>query len=324
MKPFLLLSLPTEVREVVLRYAFGDISHVRLRSPSRRRLRPSRVAKHDPQGILSTCHIIREEAIPIFYAQTTLIFHCSGDAKEYLLDANIDPFIKANITHIAMDDGDSQCMARLLQNHMWLVGNAFDICTSLGALEFRIYSCHNRSLSSSPERDLVAGWRALAAGCTTNSDYGNPVQFTKSTHAGEVGDAHDGNDAINSLPDNTKSIRVLETQATYTRRMTTMSETPVVTLFCYNMMVNKDACTKPVLGNAKEAVERRKARVGAIYTNNTDYDADSCPDRNEVQYVKELEDSLRNARAATRDGGAGRCPWGSMRISSCIPTAARA
>ncbi|RMZ91455.1 hypothetical protein DV736_g1287, partial [Chaetothyriales sp. CBS 134916] len=301
MKPCRLLSLPTEVREAILRYAFGDISHVRLRSPSRRRLRPSRVAKYDAQGILSTCHLLREEAIPIFYFQTTLIFHCSGDAKEYLLDADIDPFIKASITHLAMDDGDSQCMASLLQKHVWLVGNAFDICTSLGALEFRIYSCHNSSPRPPPERDLIAGWRALAAGCITNSGDGIPVKFTKSTHTDEDDDARDGNDAASGLLGSTKNIRVLETQATYTRRMTTMSETPRMMLFCYNMMVNKDARTEPVLGNAKEAVERRKARVGAIRSDMTDYDADSCPDRNEVQYVKELEDSLRNARAAATD-----------------------
>ncbi|RMZ79490.1 hypothetical protein DV738_g3396, partial [Chaetothyriales sp. CBS 135597] len=230
MRPCLLLSLPTEVREVILHYAFGGISYVRLQSPSRRRLRPSRVAKHDPQGVLSTCHVLREEAIPIFYSQTTLIFHCSGDAREYLLDTRVDPFVKAYISHLAMDDGDSPCMESLLQTHMWLVGNAFKICPSLGALEFRV-AADNRS------------------------------------------------------------IRVMETRATYERRMAT------VNLFCYNMMVQKDArtTTEPILGDAQDAAERRKARVGAVRSVVT------CPDRGEVQYVKELEDTLRKARAAATD-----------------------
>ncbi|RMD40018.1 hypothetical protein DV735_g5097, partial [Chaetothyriales sp. CBS 134920] len=223
MKPCLLLGLPTEVREVILHHAFGGISYVRLQSPSRRRLRPSRVAKHDPQGILSTCHALREEAIPIFYSQTALIFHSSSDAREYLVDARVDPFVKAHISHLAMDDGDRPCRESLLQTQMWLLAESL------------------------------------------KDDRGNSC-----------------------LIENKTSIQVRQTRATYERR------TATATLFCYNMMVKKKdmRTTEPILGDAQDAAERRKARVGAVQS------GVSCPDRDEVQYVKELEDTLRKARAA--------------------------
>ena len=306
-----LLSLPTELREVILRYAFSCIPHVRVRSPSHRRLRPSRIGKNDPQGLLSTCHTLREESIPIFYASTTIIFHSSSDAIEYLEDIKIDPFVKANLTHLAMDDGDCQCMVASLQKHLWLVGNAFDICKALRALEFRIYSRHDNQATVAAARNLITDWRALAANCTYNSGHGNPISLTKRIRPEEDEDA---DDAINRLLANDHDVRVFETHATYLGGMTTMSNSPSIMLSCCNMVIDKNGRTQPVLGDAKEAVERRKVRVGVSRQGTPEYDTDTrCPDRREIQFMKELEDSLTLARDAAKRG-VGRYAWSATRM----------
>ena len=245
-----------------------------------------------------------------------MIFHCSGDAMEYLQDPRIDPFIKANLSHLAMDDGDCQCIVSLLQKHLWLVGNAFEICRALQALEFRIYGRHDNPAVVAAARDLITDWRALAANCTYNAGHGNPITLTERIRP-DSDEASE--DAIDRLLCNDHDIRIVETHATYAGGMTTMSNSPTIMLSCCNMLVDKNGHSEPVLGDAKEAVERRKVRVGAIRQSSVDYDTDTrCPDRMEVQFMKDLDDSLRMAREAAKRG-VGRHAWSATRMSDPTP-----
>ena len=310
-----LLGLPTEIREEVLRYAFKCLPHVRVRSPSHRRLRPARIENNDPQGLLGTCHTLREESIPIFYSSTTVIFHSSTDAVEYLQDAKVDGFVKANLTHLAIDDGDCQCPIQLPRKHLWLVGNAFAICKALKAIELRVYSRNDNPQFATAVRDLINDWRALAANCSYSAGHGNPISLTKRIQP-ELDE--DADDAINQLLAYNHNIRVSETHATYGGGLSHMSSSPSITLSCCNIIMDTDGRTQPVLGCAKEAVERRKKRVGVVRQQVPDYETDTrCPDRGEVDFMRDCE-LLKVAREAA-ERGVGRYAWSSARVSTLVP-----
>ena len=88
--------------------------------------------------------------------------------------------------------------------------------------------------------------------------------------------------------------------------------------------MDRNGCSQGVLGDAKEAVERRKTRVGVIRLNQVDNDTDTrCPDRMEVQLMKDLEENLRLAREATQRG-VGRYAWSGTRMSAPAPMTAPA
>jgi hypothetical protein len=288
-----LLRLPAEIRQTIIRQSFACLEHVRVRSPSHRRLRPARIAKNDPQGILSTCHTLREESIPIFYPTTPVVFHCSNDAIEYLEDDKIDPFVKDNLVHLAVDDGDLQCMDGLLEKHMSLVDKAFNVCKALKALEFRVYACDSRPPAFASARGLVEKWKALKLGCNSKAKNASTNNSRKRAKLSD-------DDRISVVTEHIaaagRSVNVQDTTAMYCSTNPRVYGT-TTTLTCCNMVIGRDEIVKPFLGDAEQAVQRRKTCVGTVTPNPCAFDTDTrCPDAWERFPCKDLEESLRAAR----------------------------
>ncbi|KIW87775.1 uncharacterized protein Z519_11749 [Cladophialophora bantiana CBS 173.52] len=159
----MLLNLPPEVRNLIYKFAFEQPKPLRLRCPSQRRLRPSRPAKDDPRGFLDTCHLIRSEAITLFYSLNALIFRSSADALAFMSDPDIHPLIKSSLTHIAVDFGDSTDADAILKDHINLVDTCVGSLPCLKALETRFYARALDACSSSHFRTLALAFDGLDA-----------------------------------------------------------------------------------------------------------------------------------------------------------------
>jgi len=143
-----LLLLPPEVRNLIYRYAFQLSRPLRLRSPSRRRLQPSRLRSDDPRGFLDTCRLVRSEAITLYYGLNPLLFRSTEHALQFVNDRSIDPAIAQAISHIAVDVGDTVDADSILTDHVNLVDTCVGSLPCLRALETRFYALNPESSCS--------------------------------------------------------------------------------------------------------------------------------------------------------------------------------
>ncbi|KIX01616.1 uncharacterized protein Z518_09342 [Rhinocladiella mackenziei CBS 650.93] len=158
-----LLTLPPEVRNLIYKFAFQQPTPLRLRSPSQRRLRPSRPAKDDTRGLLDTCQLIRSEAVTLYYSLNPLVFRSTEDVLAFMSDPNIHPLIKPSLTHIAVDFGDSTDADSILKDHISLVDSCVGSLPRLRALETRFYARTLDACSSSHFRTLALAFDGLDA-----------------------------------------------------------------------------------------------------------------------------------------------------------------
>lgn len=135
-----LMTLPPEIREIILTYLFDTPRLVHIRCPSHCRLRQSRIDKDDPSGILYVCRLLRQEAIPPFFAVNTLRFRHSSEILDYLTDPRLDPRISYNLTRIAVDDGDVMDLEALKLAQATAILTTFTMAPRLRALEFRAWA----------------------------------------------------------------------------------------------------------------------------------------------------------------------------------------
>ncbi|KAJ9628261.1 hypothetical protein H2204_009378 [Knufia peltigerae] len=135
-----LLSLPPEVRNLIYRFAFQQPEPLRLRCPSQRRLRPSRPPKDDPRAFLDTCHLVRSEALCLYYSLNSLVFRSTEHLLSFIADPEIHPCIKSSLAHVAVDFGDATDADSILKDHIVLVDTCVGSLPRLKALETRFYA----------------------------------------------------------------------------------------------------------------------------------------------------------------------------------------
>jgi hypothetical protein len=134
------LSLPPEIRTIIFHHLFEHGRLVHLRSPSHRRLRAARTDKGDTSGVLQTCGLLRQEAIPSFYSRSTLVFRRSTDVLEFLKDSSLSGSVQENVSHIAVDDGDVKDVKCVRESQKVTILQAFAYLPRLKMLEFRVYA----------------------------------------------------------------------------------------------------------------------------------------------------------------------------------------
>ncbi|KIW19660.1 hypothetical protein PV08_00234 [Exophiala spinifera] len=135
-----LLSLPPEVRNLIYRYAFQQDEPLRLRCPSQRRLRPSRPPKDDTRAFLDSCHLVRSEALCLYYSLNSLVFRSTQHLLSFIADTGIHPCIKSSLAHVAVDFGDATDSDAFLKDHIILVDTCVGSLPRLKALETRFYA----------------------------------------------------------------------------------------------------------------------------------------------------------------------------------------
>lgn len=161
--PSVLLTLPPEVRLLIYKFAFTFSSPLKLRSPTKRRLRPARPAKDDTRGFLDTCQLIRSEAITLYYSLNPVIFRSTNHALSFISDPLIHPHIKLSLTHIAVDFGDTHDADTILKDHISLVDGSLGHLPRLRALETRFYARTLDSYHSSHFQTLALAFDGLDA-----------------------------------------------------------------------------------------------------------------------------------------------------------------
>jgi hypothetical protein len=134
------LSLPPEIRTIIFHHLFENRRLAHLRSPSHRRLRAARTDKEDTSGVLQTCRLLRQEAIPPFYSRSTLVFRHSTDVLEFLKDSGLSGSIRENVAHIAVDDGDVKDVKSVRESQKVTILQTFAHLPRLKMLEFRVYA----------------------------------------------------------------------------------------------------------------------------------------------------------------------------------------
>jgi len=158
-----LLSLPPEVRNIIYKFAFEQPKPLKLRCPSQRRLRAARPPKDDTRGFLDTCHLIRAEAITLYYSLNALVFRSAEHVLSFMADPNIHPLVKSSLTHVAVDFGDSTDSDSILQDHIKLVDSCVGSLPRLRALETRFYARTMDACSSSHFHTLALAFDGLDA-----------------------------------------------------------------------------------------------------------------------------------------------------------------
>ncbi|OAP63764.1 hypothetical protein AYL99_02991 [Fonsecaea erecta] len=294
-----LLNLPPEVRNLIYKFAFQQPKPLKLRCPSQRRLRPSRPSKDDPRGFLDTCHLIRSEAITLFYSLNALVFRSSADALAFLSDVDIHPLIKSSLTHIAVDFGDSTDADAILKDHINLV----DICVGslprLKAMETRFYARTLDACSSSHFRTLALAFDGLDADMNAPPSPRTPrsPRSPRSPRGSPRGSISSGSSSPISPPSSlcsspcwdsepepepdmsaiqaevleqycfTPSAAIAFANSKLKFSVAASSESyPSVKhdkLICYNLRIGADGIAN-ALGPAKEAVRDRISRVGML------------------------------------------------------------
>jgi hypothetical protein len=164
-----LLTLPPELREIILCNLFDTPRLVPIRCPSRCRLRQSRIDKDDPSGILYACRLLRQESVPKFFAKNTLRFRHSREILEFLGDRKLDPRVKFNITRIAVDDGDIMDLAQLQKAQSDIILNTFPLMPSLRAIEFRVWARTDNEHFYNNLNQLYEYWKSIKLARDTNS-----------------------------------------------------------------------------------------------------------------------------------------------------------
>lgn len=261
-----LMALPSEIRELILIHLFDTSRLYHIRCPKHCRLRASRLDKDDASGILSTCRLLRHEAMPIFFDVNVLRFRHSSDILEFLGDSQISHLVKENITRIVVDDGDIMDVPALKWAQVNAVG-IFAAMPRLQALEFRAwartdnghYLANLNALSHLWE--LIKECRATTGTIMlpairpdqyfTLKDVWWPFQF-----------------AIDALKSAQVHVTISQSQEKYeTAPRTVYSGMPAsdTNLKVCNLLLSKNANEQRILSCAKEAVAQRMKVAGAAH-----------------------------------------------------------
>ncbi|RVX69228.1 hypothetical protein B0A52_07204 [Exophiala mesophila] len=159
--PSLLLSLPPEVRNLIYKFAFTQAEPMKLRSPSQKRLRPSRPAKDDARGFLDTCRFVRSEAISLYYSLNPLVFRQAKDVLSFIADTQIHPHIKSSIQHLAIDFRDVRDADTVLKEHISFVDGCLGHLPRLKAIETRFYARQKDACSLAHFRTVAMAFDSL-------------------------------------------------------------------------------------------------------------------------------------------------------------------
>jgi len=95
------------VREIIYIQLFSAAPQLKLLSPVRKRLRSSRPAPDETRGLLDTCRLLRNEALPVYYSLSCVCFRSSDHLITFVKDPRLDTCITTSIKRLALDFGDT-------------------------------------------------------------------------------------------------------------------------------------------------------------------------------------------------------------------------
>lgn len=261
--PPTLLTIPPEIRSVILQYLFDTPRLIPIRCPSRCRLRQSRVDKDDPSGILYVCRLLREEAVPPFFDVNTLRFRHTSEILEFLDDPELDPRIKYNITRIVVDDGDVMDLTAFKSSQFSAIWNTFTKMPNLRALETRIWARSDNAHYLSNLRQLCKHWKEMKKARVQIFD----GDFSRTTSYSDfvLADPQQGL-AMNAMQDANLHLTIHEAREKYTTStMMRLTQPEDVHLHVCNFLLSKNPNEKRKLDCAKNAVLQRMKVAGATH-----------------------------------------------------------
>lgn len=263
--PLTLLTLPPEIRSVIWQYLFDTPRLVAIRCPRRCRLRQSRVDKDDPSGILYACRLLREEAVPSFFAVNTLKFRHTSEVLEFLGDPDLDPHIKHNIMRIAVDDGDVMDHRALVVSQVTAIWKTFTMMPGLRALEFRVWARSDNAHYLTNLEKLCGHWKSLKnhRDAIFNHDFSNTQDYSDLalTDPQQVL-------AMTAMETASVHVGIHESKQKYTTAgLSRLTQPDNVHLHVCNLLLSKDANEKRNLDCAKNAVVQRMKVAGANHIN---------------------------------------------------------
>ena len=285
--PSLLLTLPAEVRNLIYKFAFTQPNPMRLRSPTKRRLRPSRPAKDDARAFLDTCRLIRSEAITLYYSLNPLVFRSTEHVLSFISDPTIHPHIKLSITHIAVDFGDTTDADAILKDHIQLVDRCLGDLPRIKALETRFYARTLDSYSSAHFQTLALAFDGLDADMNAPPSPRSPRSPRSSISSSS--DLSECSSPASNYSWTSECAPEIDMSAVQAEVMEQYCFTPSAAvafansklkfsvaassshypgvkhdkLICYNLKMSMDG-VRNALGGAKDAVHQRVRRVGML------------------------------------------------------------
>ena len=247
-----LLTSPPEIRTAIYKHLFDSAYPIHLRTPSHRRLKCSRIDKEDPRGILSVCHQLRREALPIFFSLNILYFRNSLDALEFFQDQKIHQSIREVISRIVVDDGDTSFQfTHLWEAQSWIL-SALPTLPNLETMEFRVYARHDNTELMKGFKDIRCCWNEFSKQAKVKD--AEKRSFFSSVPYELYSDVFD---AV------TQSGLVVD--CIYSRAKYDIGDkTASVFLNCNNLVVGRPGMTKTLLGGADQAATQRCTRVGTL------------------------------------------------------------
>lgn len=262
------MALPSEIRELILIHLFDKSELLHLRCPKRCRLRSSRVDKDDVSGILSTCRLLRQEAVPVYFAVNVIRFHNSSDILDFLGDAKISPVIKENITCMVVDDGDIMDLAAL----KWAQVNATEAFTAmprLRVLEFRAWARTDNAHYLANLNHLAEFWVSMKKKQLIVTPCAAPENATYYDLV--AGPNPYGSAMLDALNSASVHVTIHESQEKYSTeesppRPSAYNQNSDVDLKVCNLLLSKNANEREsILGGAKMAVTQRLKVAGASH-----------------------------------------------------------
>ena len=268
--PPTLLTVPPEIRSVILQYLFDTPRLIPVRCPSRCRLRQSRVDKDDPSGILYVCQLLREEAVPPFFNVNTLRFRHTSEILEFLDDTGLDPRLKYNITRIVVDDGDVMDLSAFKSSQFSAISNTFTKMPNLQALETRIWARSDNAHYLSNLRKLCKHWKEMKkARLPVSAKARSPTTsyFDVVLNDPQPGLSDQEQDlAMNAMQNANLHLTIHESKEKYaTSAMSRLTQPEDVHLHVCNFLLSKCPYEKRKLDCAKNAVLQRMKVAGATH-----------------------------------------------------------
>lgn len=255
-----ILTLPSEILDLILQHLSSESQIFYQRAPSRRRLRCSRIDKNEVRGVLHTSSLLRSNAIPIFFRKHVHVFHSFFDLQDFINDKHLDPAIKSNLTRVAIDIGDMKDYDTMRLRHINTIASALDALPRLQSLECRVYARSDADMCMSELNKLWELWGKMQQAhlVATKGEAMSSAEYIKFVRLGRSLAK-----SLYTMKQQNIKMQLHSVTQKYCLDMKNMSTETIALKVC-NMLVSKKASTTPLFGSAMEAVKDRMKMAGAI------------------------------------------------------------
>ena len=262
-----LLALPAEIRDIIYHHLFDQHPKIyHQRTPSRKRLRCSKVNRNETKGVLQTCRLIRQETIPLFYRKhASLVFHSSPEMMEYINDKDIHPSIKLDITRVAIDIGDADACKYLRERDVDHLAEAFTLLPCLETVEAQVYARTCNDAANKNREAMNYSWWLLCKACdpvpvlqTSEQDKSN-LDFVRRFVPDHFSSSYNFERTLCIILQN--RIRLFHRAMEDTPPRSLITQPPSLLSVCKILLSRTDQDTT-ILGGLEEAIARRKKVVG--------------------------------------------------------------